>query len=203
MGNKFVPNKNPEAKTVAYVRVSSTVQDHGMQRAAIERLATVNGDKIDQWIGEKASGKTVERPMLQELRQAVKEGQIKKVYIWRLDRLTRSGIADTLQIVEEFSAKGAELISVTDGFSLVGMQAEIILAVMAWASKMEREAINERVQGARKRMEAEGRPWGRVPVKFDTERAKALQASNMTIVQIAAELGVSKSVIGRALKRAA
>jgi DNA invertase Pin-like site-specific DNA recombinase len=34
---------------------------------------------------------------------------------------------------------------------------------MAWAAKMERLAIDERVAPARERLAAVGRPWGRSP----------------------------------------
>ena len=46
-----------------------------------------------------------------------------------------------------------------DGFDMEGPAAEVVLAVMAWASKMERLAINERISAARERLEAAGRPW--------------------------------------------
>lgn len=198
--SKFVPNLNPKAITVAYVRVSTLAQDHALQKDAIQRLAKTNGDAIDEWMSEKASGKSIDRPILQELRQKVKEGLVKKVYIWRLDRLTRSGISDTLSIVEEFSKNSAELVSVTDGFSLVSTQADIILAVMAWASKMEREAIIERQHAARRRMQEEGRPWGRPSTKFDKERAQALIADKKPLRQVALELGISYSTLWRGMK---
>jgi DNA invertase Pin-like site-specific DNA recombinase len=45
-------------------------------------------------------------------------------------------------------------------FSLDGPAAEIILAVMTWAAKMERLTINERIAAARERLEAKGKQWG-------------------------------------------
>src|SRR5256885_11211629 len=51
--------------------------------------------------------------------------------------------------------------SVADGFDLAGPAAEIILAVVSWAAKLERLAINERIAAARERIEAEGGKWGR------------------------------------------
>lgn len=55
---------------------------------------------------------------------------------------------------------GCELASVADGFGLDGPAAEVGLAVMAWAAKMERLAINERISAARERVEAERRRVG-------------------------------------------
>jgi hypothetical protein len=43
-----------------------------------------------------------------------------------------------------------------DGFDPAGRAAEIVLAVLAWAAKTERFAINERIAAARRRIEAEG-----------------------------------------------
>ena len=53
-----------------------------------------------------------------------------------------------------------------DGFSLDGPAAEVVLAVMAWAAKMERLAIAERISAARERIESEGGRWGR-PSRVD------------------------------------
>jgi hypothetical protein len=52
------------------------------------------------------------------------------------------------------------VVSVTDGFDLNGPAAEIVLAVLSWAAKMERLVINERIAAARERVEAEGRRTG-------------------------------------------
>src|SRR6266852_4760025 len=150
----------------AYVRVSSRSQDHAMQRHAVERAAAARGDEVRVWYSEKRSAKTIARPVLDRLRADAREGKVRKLYVYRLDRLTRSGIRDTLEVVEELRAAGVELVTVADGFDLEGPAAEIVLCVMAWAAKMERLAINERISAARDRVEAEGGAWGR-PRRMD------------------------------------
>jgi len=90
----------------AYIRVSSRTQDHGMQRAAIERAAAARGDTIGAWYAEKRSGKTITRPELDRLRADARAGSVRRVYVFRLDRLTRSGIRDTLEVVEGFRGHG-------------------------------------------------------------------------------------------------
>ena len=50
----------------------------------------------------------------------------------------RSRIRDTLQVIEELRWHGCEPVTVADGFELDGAVAEIVLALMAWASKIER-----------------------------------------------------------------
>jgi len=185
----------------AYIRVSSRAQDHATQRAAIERATLARGDTIGEWYAEKKSAKTMARAELQRLRAEAREGHVRKLYVFRLDRLTRSGIRDTFELVEELRGHGVEIVSVADGFDLAGPAAEVVLAVMAWASKMERLAIGERISAARERIEAEGGRWGR-PSRVDRatrERAVKLKAAGKTVREIARTLKVPRSTIARAL----
>jgi DNA invertase Pin-like site-specific DNA recombinase len=183
----------------AYYRVSSRAQDLATQVAAVERAAKARGDIIERGYAEKRSGKTLARPELDKLRADARAGLLRRVYVFRLDRLTRSGIRDTLEVVEELKRHGVDVMSVSDGFDLQGPAAEIVLSVMAWASQMERQAINERISAARERVEAEGGHWGRPKRQFNLERARALQGQGRSVREIAAALKVPKSTVARAL----
>jgi DNA invertase Pin-like site-specific DNA recombinase len=172
-----------------------------MQKAAIERAAAARGDTIEVWYSEKRSGKSLARPELDRLRADARAGRVERVYLFRLDRLTRSGIRDTFEAVEELRAAGTDIVTVADGFSLNGPAAEVILAVMAWAAKMERLAINERISAARERVEAEGGRWGR-PSRFTNEdRAHivAMRNEGRTIREIAVAIKAPRSTVARAL----
>jgi DNA invertase Pin-like site-specific DNA recombinase len=191
--------------TVAYMRVSSRAQDLATQRVAVERAAQARGDIIETWYAEKKSGRTVARPELDRVRAEVRAGRISKLYLYRLDRLTRSGIRDTFEVIEELRAHGVQVLSVSDGFALDGPAADVILAVIAWAAKMERLAINERIAAARERLEAEGRPWGRPPRLSQAEcvRLRALRDEGRSLRDIAVAVKVPRSTVARALARAA
>jgi DNA invertase Pin-like site-specific DNA recombinase len=201
----------PVAAIAAYLRVSSKAQDSATQRSAVERAAAARGDKLQFVFQEKRSGKTLSRPELDRLRATIARGEIKRLYVFKLDRLTRSGISDTLQIVEEFRRAGCEIVSVADGFDLNGAAAEIILAVMAWAAKMERLAINERIAAARERVEAEGGAWGRPRrghtkqdreagrVPIDTAAVIRMKAEGRTVREISMAVKAPKSTVGRLL----
>lgn len=186
---------------VGYLRVSSKAQDFSTQRSSIERAAEARGDRIESWYSEKQSGKTLLRPELDRLRQAIREGRVRKVYVYRLDRLTRSGIRDTLEVIDELKHYGCELITLADGFDLQGPAAEVILAVIAWAGKMERVAINERISAARERIEAEGKTWGRPRrlSKLECTQIAALRAEGRSVRQISVALKVPRATVGRAL----
>lgn len=145
----------------AYLRVSSRSQNLATQRTAIEQMAKARGDVIETWFEEKRSGGKLERPALDHLRAVAAGGAIERLYIFRLDRLTRTGIRDTLGILEGLRSAGCEVRSVADGFALDGPGSEIVAACMAWAAQMERLALGERISAARARVEKAGGKWGR------------------------------------------
>lgn len=186
----------------AYVRVSSASQSHAMQREAIERAAAARGDVV-QLYTETASGGTMFRPTLDLLRQDIRAGEIRKLYVYRLDRLTRTGIRDTLALVEELREHGCTLVTLADGFDVQGPAGEIVLAVLAWAAKMERLAINERLASARERARASGKRWGRPPrmTAAEVARARAMQATGKSLRELARALKIPRPTLTRALAR--
>lgn len=191
------------ASVAAYLRVSTTAQDWKMQRDAVQRAAQARGDRISKqlWFEEKKSGGTIDRPVLQKLRAAVRAGVVGRLYVFRIDRLTRSGIRDTLGLVEEFRRGGCELVTVADGFDLAGPGAEIVLAVMAWAAQIERNAIGERIKAARRRVEAKGGRWGR-PRAIDPgtlQLARDLRKKDFSLREISSMVKISRSTLSDAL----
>jgi DNA invertase Pin-like site-specific DNA recombinase len=188
-------------RAAAYIRVSSKSQTLDMQRVAIERAAKARRDTITEWFSDKQSARSLSRPGLEQLRQAAREGRAPRLYVYRLDRLARSGIRDTFEVIEELRRHHCELVTISDGFDLSGPAAEVVLAVMAWAAKMERLAINERIAAARTRLELEGRSWGRPPRLSALEKARIseLRRSGATIREIAIAVSTPRATVARAL----
>jgi DNA invertase Pin-like site-specific DNA recombinase len=156
---------------------------------------------INLWYADVASGRSMERPQLRKLRDAVRVGRLHRVWVWRLDRLTRSGIVDTLSCIQEMQKHGCALSSVADGFALDGPGAEVILSVLAWAAQLEREKLRENQLAARARMAAEGRAWGR-PRELTLEkiaRIHELAAYGLPRKQIAAEVNCSRTSVWNVL----
>ena len=190
--------------SVAYLRVSSKSQDPATQRDAIERVAAARSDSITTWYAEKMSGRTLARPELDRLRRDVRAGLVRRLYVFKLDRLTRSGIRDTFELLDELRAHGCQVMSIADGFNLDGPAAEVVLAVMAWAAKMERLATNERISAARERLKAEGKPWGRPSRSSPQLLAKIvrLRSEGRSFRNIAMALKMPLSTVARAAKSA-
>jgi DNA invertase Pin-like site-specific DNA recombinase len=191
----------------AYVRVSSRSQDTAMQRHSIERAAAARGEAIGTWYEEKRSGKSLARPELDRLRQDVRTGMVKRLYTFKLDRLTRSGVADTFRVVEELKAAGCELIAVEDNNlqlkpSTNDVVTDVFLFALGLGAKLERTAINERISAARERIEAEGGQWGR-PQRLtvsDRNRILEMKAEGRSIREIAMAIRAPRATVARALK---
>jgi DNA invertase Pin-like site-specific DNA recombinase len=198
-----VPVNREGLNATAYVRVSSASQTAAMQRDAIERAARARGDEIAVWYSETFTGGRIDRPELGKLRAATRAGDVRKLYVYRLDRLARSGIRDTLEVVDELRRHGCELVTVADGFDVAGPAAEIVLAVLAWAAKMERLAINERISAARVRVEAKGGAWGR-PRRMTHEveqKAIEMRDAGHSVRYIAQVCQVPRATVARCLKK--
>lgn len=88
--------KDDNRWVVALLRVSSTDQKRGHslvgQKLTIERYATEHGDEIDKFYDEQSRSayKNVPRPEFDKMVEDIKNNKIKKIYVWRGDRLTRN-----------------------------------------------------------------------------------------------------------------
>ena len=186
----------------SYVRVSSRAQSSTLQSHAIARAAAARGDTINRTYEEKTSAKTTQRAELARLRNAARAGELRKLYVYRLDRLARSGIRDTLEILDELRAAGCSVVTVADSFDLEGPGAELVLCVLAWAAKAERLAINERISSAREAMAAKGLRWGRPRTMSPAQRERVaqLRKEGRSIRAIAVAMKVHRSSVERALR---
>lgn len=185
----------------AYVRVSSKGQDHAMQRDAIER----RGLAVDVWYAEKASAKTTDRAELKRLLADARAGLFSELWIFRLDRLTRSGVADTFAVVSELRRAGVTLHSVSDNVTIKpgeDITSDVMLFALGLAASLERTARNERISAARTRMEAKGEPWGRPPrmTAAQLKTARRMRDEGRSVREIASAIGVPRATVGRAVQ---
>jgi DNA invertase Pin-like site-specific DNA recombinase len=205
---KLVTSYGEQRSTIAaYVRVSSQQQSFALQHDAIGRAARARREKIGRWYNEKQSGKSLERPELTKLRAAILAGEVTKLYVYRLDRLTRSGIRDTLTLVEELRRAGCELVTLSDGFSIDGPGADVVLSVLAWAAQMERQAIGERIRAARARVEREGKHWGRPrsvgpkEIRQIASLIALVEGGTWSLRRLAREVGLPESSVRRVVRQ--
>ena len=130
-------------------------------------------------------------------------GRVTQLLVYKLDRLSRNGIRDTLDLVNEFRGAGCKVQTISDGFDLGGPADEIIIAVLAWAAQFERTKIGDRIAEARLRVEASGGSWGRrarVGTKV-REKIISLKSKGRTVRAIAMSVKVPRATVQRVLSQ--
>lgn len=206
----YDPTKRPRgghsggarAKPAAYLRVSTSGQDCEMQRQAIGLAALARGDAELTWFEDTGSGRSWERPALVELRAAVFRGEVGRLYVFKLDRLSRMGVLDTAKLVGELHSAGCAVVSLTEGFDFgAPVVGGLLVAMLAFAAELEWSAQQDRLTAARQARARAGKSWGR-PSKSSALSAKILErrAAGESIRQIAIALKVPKSTVSDALK---
>ena len=113
------------------------------------------------------SGATMERPALQRLMTAIKQGLINVVVVYKVDRLTRS-LADFVKLVEAFDAHGVSFVSVTQQFNTTTSMGRLTLNVLLSFAQFEREVTGERIRDKIAASKRKGM-WmgGLVPLGYD------------------------------------
>ena len=91
------------------------------------------------------SGKNTQRPELKRMMSLVREGRIKRVIVYKLDRISRS-MLDFLKIQEEFDKHGVEFISCGEDFDTGTPMGKMMLHILMVFAEMERETIQKRVR---------------------------------------------------------
>lgn len=135
---------------VAYLRVSteSQVEKYGLdvQKQKILDYCKKNGVVIDKWYVDGGySGSKLERPEIQQLLDDAKNGLIKTVYIYKLDRLSRD-TSDTLELMYRTLPKfGVKVVSMTEEIRTDNPMDKVMLTMNAAMNQYEREVIRMRM----------------------------------------------------------
>lgn len=113
------------------------------------------------------SGKNTKRPAFTELMRAVESGTIHKIFVYRLDRFSRS-IADFSRLWELLDQHGVEFHSVTEQFDTSSPIGRAMLNVVLVFAQLERETTAERVKDNYiHRFRLGAWPGGPAPYGFD------------------------------------
>lgn len=180
---------------VGYARVSTLEQDPALQHDALTAAGAV------RVFTDYASGATAARPQLIACLDFLRPGDT--LAVWRIDRLGRS-VADLTTIVNDLGARGIQFRSLTEAIDTTTVGGELVFHIFAAVAQMERRLISERTRAGLAAARARGRAGGR-PTVMTPERlaaAQAMRAQGMTLIQIAATLGIGRSSLVRGLAQA-
>ena len=144
----------PLKRAYGYIRVSTDEQvDEGLsldaQRTRIKGYSKAHDlELIKIYADEGITGRTLERPGLQDLLQQVKGKDGEAIIVYRLSRLSRN-TRDLLMLVEDIFLRGnSRLVSINEHIDTESAMGRFLLTIMGAMAQMERELISERTKAA-------------------------------------------------------
>lgn len=93
------------------------------------------------------SGKNTERPAFQNLMKDVESGCIKRVIVYRLDRISRS-VLDFANIIDVFQRHQVDFVSTMEKFDTGTPIGKAMLMIVMIFAQLERETIQQRITDA-------------------------------------------------------
>ena len=128
-----------------YARQSIDKKDSLSIEGQIAECRKFAGEDAKVFKDKGYSGKNIKRPAFTELMKAVEAGTVKKIFVYRLDRFSRS-IADFSRLWETLSINGVEFNSATENFDTATPIGRAMLNIVMTFAQIERETTAERVK---------------------------------------------------------
>jgi DNA invertase Pin-like site-specific DNA recombinase len=161
---------NHDAVIACYLRVSTDQQDVKNQQPEMIDWADRQPDEVI-WFTETGSGTNMDRPGFNALMHQVRQGRIKTICIWKLDRLGRT-TAGLLNLLKELNVYGVSLVSIREGIDFGTPLGKIVFTVLALAAELENDArhmrqkaANDRIRRLMKSKDPEEREWAKAEWK--------------------------------------
>jgi DNA invertase Pin-like site-specific DNA recombinase len=184
-------------KTCAYLRVSSDSQKHDIQLDAIKKYCEYNNLQYDIFL-EKESGAKRDRPILNEMMSAIKEGKYKRLIVFKLDRIARSMLHFS-DIVDELRQHECAFVSVTENIDFSTDVGQLVANVLASIAEFERKIMIGRITAGMRSAKSRGKILGVKPKPIDMALIRSQLAQGRSATDIAREQGLSRSQLYRRL----
>lgn len=163
-----------------------------MQFEACEAFIRAHKHNGWRWIEEHFndegwSGASLDRPALQRLLVKVRNGEIDRLLVYRLDRLSRS-VVDSVSLLKEFRERGIDLVIVTAPEIGSTAHDSLILNLLSIFAEFERDLVAKRIADARAALKRQGRRvGGALPFGYDADpMTKQLVVNSEEIKQVRA-----------------
>jgi DNA invertase Pin-like site-specific DNA recombinase len=178
-----------------YTRVSTPEQSVELQlRDLRSYVAARQLVVVREYVDLGQSGTKDSRPALNELMNDARKRKLDAVLVWRFDRFARS-TKHLLLALEEFRALGIEFISYQENLATNTPLGQAVFVIIAAVAQLERDLICERVTAGIRNARANGKRFGRPRRSIDLKSIQDMQASGMSLRQIAAALKVGYGTV--------
>lgn len=180
---------------IGYVRVSTEEQNTARQEALMQELG------VEKVYLDKASGKSKDRPALDEMIAFVREGDT--VIVESISRFARN-TKDLLNLVEKLIEKKVEFVSKKEAIDTTTPTGRFMLTVFGAMAQLERDQILQRQAEGIAIAKAEGKYKGRKPIEVDEalfqEQYRAWKNEETSPKFICKKLGISRPTFYRRVR---
>lgn len=165
---------------IGYARVSTLYQK---VEAQISALQAAGCEVVHE---EKASGKSMKRPVLQKLLPSLRSGDT--LVVVSLDRLGRS-LMGLLEVIQGLKDRGIAVRSLNDPVDTTGSHGMFFLQIMAAVAELERRMIVDRTMAGIAAARAQGRVGGnpKLKQKGSQEYQEIIEARNRRYLEALVE----------------
>lgn len=178
---------------IGYIRVSTVEQNIARQEVIMKKL------DVEKIFIDKISGKNKERPMLKEMMDFVRSGDI--VVVESISRFARN-TRDLLELVDQLVAKGVQFVSMKEKIDTSTPSGKFMLTVFGAVAQLERDYILQRQKEGIAIARANGKYQGRKKIQNDRfdEIYEKWKNNEMTAIQAMKLLNYSKTTFYRRVK---
>jgi site-specific DNA recombinase len=204
-----------------YIRVSTQDQAlHGFsldaQQDSLLNYAKVLGYEIFKiYRDEGKSAKDLKRPEMQQLLKDAEEKKFQAIFIYKLDRFSRS-LKDLILTIDKLKELGIDFISLQDKIETASASGKLMFQIIGAFAEFERNIIGDRTKFGMERKAKEGGFITKAPKGYkllnkklivdNDESAKVKQLfeeflnSNISLTQLAKKYGFTTSGVIKLLK---
>jgi len=174
---------------VIYIRVSTEDQvKHGIslsaQEEALRNYAVALGYEVSRiYKDEGKSGKDIKgRPELQQLLKDAEDKKFQALFIYKLDRLSRS-LKDLIETIEKFKQWNVDFVSLQDKIETTSASGKLMFHIISSFAEFERNVTSERTKFAMGKKARDGDVITRAPLGYKIENKQLIPGEHSYVVQ--------------------
>lgn len=183
-------NTKGERFEAVYARQSVDKRDSVSIETQIDECKSKCSGNVRIYKDKGYSGKNTERPDLQRLMKDIEAGIIKKVVVYKLDRISRN-IADFYKLYEFMKRYDCMFVSKNEDFDTSNSMGRAMMGILAVFAQMERENIQTRIKDNYDYRVRDGR-WasGKAPFGFRNGKVEG----RTTLIPVDEEIEIVKKI---------
>lgn len=160
-------------RAVVYARVSTDRQESLNQVGELRDYCARQGwEIVREYVDEDVRGKD-RKPQLEALLLDAHQRRFDVAIFWALDRLTRAGVKDAIDILYRLGSSGVDFVSFREPYlTSLGPFRDMVVGILATIAHVETVRMSERIKSGLARAKAQGRHVGRPQASYSVSPAQ-------------------------------